>query len=334
MSGRRRFGIVMVVAVATLMSAVMIGPAASAAQNCATPTNYPPGSGVYYMNATADLGESQSYTCLVQISVTLQAGESYLLLGEFDALRLNSSKNMLQALNVSCASGSAVVTTQNNIGIRLTTVAHYLFTAPTTGVYTCKLLGRGQVHAGTPSDPLDPANFKLRAYGGTTSKTYLSFSATQRTGNEWFEPSGVLVPLGSSAWFAHSSNWPITGQGSVSVYGGVEATNCYEGTYEGFPCNGGGADATVTTQLVALVTNSQGNECTNVPRQNFAVVSWKILHDSHHQKLHNGFYTVSIPSNRGSDCNFFKFKVLVKSVSGNPIVLEASDYTNLIAFNS
>jgi hypothetical protein len=318
---------IMAIVLGMLVLLLPLGTAlpAVAAQNCATPTLY---NGIYYMNATVDLPESQAYSCLVQVSVLMQAGKSYLILAEEDALKLNTSKNMLQVLNVSCGSAASVVTTQNNLGSRLIEVGRYLFTAPTTGTYTCKLQGRGA----TTNNPLDP-NVKLRVYGGTGSKTYLSISTSPKTGMQWKQGSQVSVPKGGSGWVLPSPKYPIGTQSSVKLYAGVQMTNCYEG------CGGGNYDAFPSTQLAALLVNSAGTECTSVARQYFTVVATTIKHDSHHQKFHNGFFSVTIPTSRpvvnGLPCNYFIFKTLVKvTTAGNGVLVEAADYSNGIAYDA
>jgi hypothetical protein len=303
-----------------------------AAVNCAAPVK---GTNLWYMSGDQPLAANKTgastitRTCLIQFQTqTLTAGQGLLFYARMQGgARTGTTKNIDQIANIYCDSDAGTQNSQNNVGAVLAQVNRYYFTAPATGTYTCTL------EAFTLSSD---GSGQVVAAGGSSTETYVSYTSAH-VGREWLSSAPALVSSSSkTAYYINSGNYAINpGVTSIQVYAGVLVTDCYSVSDAGFTCNStaNSNNAQVSTQLVALLTNSSGTECTTVAQQKATTQTLTIVYATHHQKIHNGFMTVTVPSSRPSGCNFYKFKVLATWLSGNPVILEASTYSNGVAYD-
>lgn len=188
---------------------------------------------------------------------------------------------------------------------------HWLFTVPTTGVYACTLWGHAATSRGT--------GYRLNVASGAIGVD----NGTFPDGAEWRHTTGGTVASGESSYLLRRT-WASVAGANVGANADVELTNSY-----GSPSNGRSATADVTLYVTQLGPDGTGcRPAVTVTKQ------ITIPAAVHHDKVYLQLRGIAVSGEAGCTRNF-AIKVLVDSVSGNPLVLEGgtTHYSNGMAFS-
>lgn len=229
------------------------------------------------------------------------------------------SFNIMQGGRIRCrrmsddAAFYSVYTTRNATAAAAGMVqVHWLFAVPSTDSYACTLWGHAATSRGT--------GYRLNVSSGAIGVDGSTFPG----GAEWRHTGGGTVPSSGSSYLLRKT-WTAGGGTNVGANADVELTNNY-----GSPNNGRSATADVTLYATQLAADGTGcRPAVTVTRQ------ITIPAAVHHDKIYLQLRGVAISAEAACTRNF-AIKVLVKSVSGNPLVLEGSSgthYSNGIAFS-
>jgi hypothetical protein len=201
-----------------------------------------------------------------------------------------------------------------------------LFTAPTTGLYHCRLW------ASTSSD----ASAELTALAGGV--TYLSVTNTDEVGAHWWQnpdcssdgSSGACTYLSASSpntlvlgtdgtrpytWAAASN------ANSIDIIANVEATTCYDGTLS---CNGIGGDSdhsTVASWLKVVQLDPNGKACNATVSPTHTDVISNIAHHYNIPYLLTGVPVLATCGTRN-----FAVQIDMWWQDGNPVKIDGSRY--------
>ncbi len=283
-------------------------------------------------------------------TLTLAAGEHRYLVGSVDATLTGVSGAEEQARircldpfgavvqdELTSTSGGGSWASQNNIGSELQVLTRYLLTASTSGTYSCSL----QTKMSSTNETGSTVYTLHRVNGSGSTATYIDDYYDTATGPAWQRWQGQLRPLctgndGSTGYcqyvvagtpasvMSFSDIYPAAGHG-VTIYGGLEVSECKTGSqtcYTGYW--GGTGSTTVYSYLRTVQLDANGSVCgswTFSPTQTVT-----IPFATHHQKLH---FTLSATSN--SACaNRWLVSFYVKVMSGDPVKIDAERTGNLI----
>ena len=254
-----------------------------------------------------------------------------------------SGARMLVAARVRCGDDTVgVQTTQNHLGTGGVTVVqlNYIWTAPSSGTYSCYLDGRTEQAGGT-----HVSTDQITVQGGA-SNTYLLFSDGNYTdGKKWaLENScatpnrcyssteskwdgtihiGSGMPVGTSEYVLHSLAWiPKSSATYVIARADAQLTVCNYGTgscpsSRWGPQSLSGSGSSGTYYMVS----TQGT-CAPVTQE---VKSYSISYGEHHKKIFGVLPSIPISS---SCARSFVFKLYVSASSSlNPVQVHASSYS-------
>lgn len=227
--------------------------------------------------------------------------------------------NVMQGARVRCRQMSdgtlfhSVYTTRNVTANGSSTVrVHWLFTAPSTADYACTLWGHAATSVGT--------TYHLNVTGGALGVDDSIFP----DGAEWRDTTGDTVASGGAAYLLRKT-W-VAGTGSyVGANADVEMTNNY-----GSPNNGRDAVVDVSLYITQLAPDGTGCLAPFITTRRITISA-----NVHHDKVYLSARAVPVSAAAGCTRSF-AIKVLVDSISGNPLVLEGGtdiQYSNGIAFS-
>ena len=256
---------------------------------------------------------------LVQLPVmSLTAGAHKYLNGSYVA-RNPQAFNVMQGARIRCqrkSDGSqytSVYTTRNVTANGSSTVqVHWLITAQSTADYACTLWGHAATSAGT--------SYHLTVTSGALGVDDSTFP----DGAEWRHTDGGTVASGGAAYLLRKT-WSSATGSYLGANVDVEMTNDY-----GSPSNGANAVADVSLSITQLRSGGTGCLSPFISTQRVTISS-----NVHHDKVYLSARGVAISTAAGCTRSF-AIKVLVDSISGNPLVLEGGgdiQYSNGIAFS-
>lgn len=153
---------------------------------------------------------------------------------------------------------------------------------------------------------------------------------------------GAGLPAGTTEYALRSARWtPAATVSSVKAIGDIELTVCYSGTGSCPKYAFGSADqktlgSVVDTRLVVYQIPSGSSEpCATTYYPTTGYQRTNINSDAHHQKTYHQINQVPVSnaSSCGSNSSFIS-KVEVKLISGNPVRIEGSHYSQNILMNN
>lgn len=270
---------------------------------------------------------------IVQLTgLSLTGGVPRYLDGQYEAT-VNVSFNVFQGAQITCEGlDPSMFTTINNQGNDVgasKALVRALFVPPSTGTYTCKLLGHAY------NDPDKPATMSVVPGPGTWLRL---FDTPAMGAAQWRDAGDIRVDVGSPTYVLRKTWTASLNATTISANGDVELTNLTSKSEEpACLMDTARVSATVKTTLYATQLNSAGVGCRPATT---AVKTTTINPDVHHLKVFNSLRDVPICrtascASAGQTCtNSFAIKVLVSPQSGsNAVCVHGSRYSNGIAFN-
>ncbi|MEV8455544.1 hypothetical protein AB0467_28370 [Streptomyces sp. NPDC052095] len=295
---------------------------------------------------------------LVRRSMALGAGEKRHLRARLEATSTTTGivglTQRIRCLNASGATVSVVAASaRNHEGSDTTTYAtpghlplyaDLLFTAPSTGTYTCVLQG-------TAYSSL-PGSYHLTA---VANNTWLETDDTDQTGARWWQnpacesddSAGACTYVGGGAarrdaWVFYDDGTPVykwqahPDAISVSAQANLELTTCYQATAscaKAMQVYPRGENAVVDARFEFIQLDATGHTC----RTHSATARRTITDDAHHAVGYSSLIGIPIDSSCGT--RTFLLRIYVKHVSGQTVKIDGlqsgiTSLTNGIAFNN
>jgi hypothetical protein len=363
------WSVVALVLVATLTSCVRpVAPVTASAEQLSLPSYLP-------LMRTTDFGgppaddpndpkSNYSTKVLLEISITLQAGEKRRVFGRLEATSSSTPGSWLET-GIWCLdsagnqSGTAATTGTNHEGYggaysppgHLVLYPSLLFTAPSAGTYKCQLA------AGT-GDPKDDTYHATAVKAGSNPAlggTWLQASSSDELGAQWWQnpdcDSGGTQPtcsyVGGSTppelWIfqndgTHLDFWEAARNATAaSVSATVTLTTCYHSTRSCTDDHKGSSDGSTVSTHLELVQLTPG---LGICRVNTSPdVTYAITGNAHHYSIHYELDNVPISATCGGS-RLFEVYIDMKQVAGNPVKIDGTRpgpdgaETDAIAFDS
>ncbi|GAC1039272.1 hypothetical protein thsps117_40300 [Pseudomonas sp. No.117] len=150
----------------------------------------------------------------------------------------------------------------------------------------------------------------------------------------------LKLPAGSNEYALRSARWtPAPGVTSIKAIGDIEMTVCYDGTGScpeyayGTPDQKGLGSVVNSRLVVYQMSTGSSVPCATSYYPSSGFQRTAITTDAHHQKIYHTLDNVPVSSSCGAD-SYFLSKVEVNLVSGNPIRIEGSRYSQNMLLNN
>lgn len=295
---------------------------------------------VYANNVVVDIPKASS-------SIVLTTGQSVYVYAKGTATS-STIGNIMQALKVVC-NNTYIWSTRNHEGKdayisdggKLVVPIRFLFTAPSTGTYTCKL--QALAASGDGALPSDYLLFK-----GGAANTSISLSSPLAGADKWgteddftdydyaggkYDDTAIHIgpelPAGSAEYALRSSRWQASDNASsIDVIGDVELTVCYQGTGScpayawgdsAIHDTGSSVDTRLIIQQMPDATANTPCAITYDPPTGYYRTT--LTTSAHHQKIFHRSSNVPFSAACGAS-RYFISKVEVRWISNNPVRIE------------
>jgi hypothetical protein len=265
-------------------------------------------------------GLDATWRPVASLTVRLTGGRKMYFYGKYTATNLGNNP-VLQAAMVVCAvpGGRNVISprsTTNHIGSRIGSqfiAVHALLTMPTTGTYTCSLVGRAA------RSGVDGEIDLLRVEAGTGTGLFIS-DIPGPSGMQWSDADDRVVAPATRAYVLRKSWTAADSAQTISLR--VDPEFNEENTK---------LTAGIKTSVTVTQLNSAGTRCATPTVTPTKVVI--VTPARHHAKVY--FNLTGLPVNTAKACTRrFAVKVLVAvEAGGSPVRVYNGAYSNGIAFN-
>lgn len=261
------------------------------------------------------------------LAVDAQEGDEFLIHARMQAE--DATARILAELQLFCVSTEPELrTTQNMVGGQDVLVLHgrYVFTAPSDGLFNCRLAARAVMPGGVPND-VEHFDVDVDASWLTVTPQPSWVRHDWHGGGPFVRSDATLIPRGRARDVAVLNFTAPSGVAGFDAIADVEFTNCYDASWECDTSPTNRNSSTVETQLQAMQRAAGGGYC-RITRSEKRTT--RITRDIHHRKTYHELSSVPVSGVAGCTRSF-RLKVYTRVTAGNDALVEMNPYTKVIA---